>query len=84
MNKYQVTWHYGWEAAHPRDIIVEEIVEAETIDAVNYINILTKEEQQCFADDIKYCPRVIDCDNPDHHIIDYGSASKFITIESIK
>ena len=86
MNKYKVIWYVGCvcqEDIKEKDIIDEKIVEAENIDSVAELNILTEVEKKKIEVDIRYCLRCIAYDNPDQHWYDYGSHSKFIYVKKI-
>lgn len=83
-NKFKIIWHYWLYPSnifpHDSSVIKTEIVDADSIKDVNAISILTEEEKKKYEIDIKMCLRVLYCDDPDYHVIDYGSHSKFITI----
>lgn len=91
MKKFKVIWYEGSMNLEPElsDNVLKEItVKAESIDKVNFIQILSDKECEVYATSIKYCVRTIwpegKLEEAKKTVSDYGSYSKFIYVEEVE
>lgn len=87
MKKYKVIWYEGYMDLDPKaqQTILKTIeTEAESIDKVNFIQILPKSEKENFDIQIRYCVRTGwhsgDIKDAKETVSDYGSHSRFIYV----
>lgn len=91
MKKYKVIWFEGYmglEEKARHNILAEMETEAESIDKVNFIQILPESEKERFAANIRHCVRIAwpsgDLKDAKEIVSDYGSYSRFIYVEEIE
>lgn len=90
MKKYKITWYLGYMDLDPKAIkekLIEMETEAESIDKVNFIQILPEDEKERYATEIRYCTRTAwhegDLKDAKECVSDYGSHTRFIYVEEI-
>lgn len=90
MKKYKITWYLGYMDLDPNAIkekLIEMETEAESIDKVNFIQILPKEEIERYSTEIRYCVRTAfkteELKDAKETVSDYGSHCRFIYVKEI-
>lgn len=90
MKKYKITWYLGYMDLDPKAIkekLIEMETVAESIDKVNFIQILPEDEKERYATEIRYCTRTAwlsgELVDAKEIVLDYGSHSRFIYVKEI-
>ena len=88
---FRITWYEGFmdlDKKAQKTILRVIEAEAESIDQVNIIQILPKEEKKRFEIEIEYCLRTAwhsgDLKDATETVSDYGSHSRFIYVEEVE
>lgn len=91
MKKFKVIWYEGSMNLEPElsdNVLKEIIVKADSIDKVNFIQILPKKEREVYATSIKYCVRTAwpegKLEEAKKTVSDYGSHFRFIYVEEVE